>query len=65
MMGMEDDVGHIADAEPWNEGGNWEIVEAPELEQGVENLESSNGKDATSKRETSPKDNFKSRKRAS
>src|SRR6267154_790063 len=24
---------------PWNEGGDWEIVEAPDLEQGVENLE--------------------------
>jgi Mn-containing catalase len=49
---------------PWNEGGTWEIVEAPELEQGVENLESSS-KEATSKRKTSAKDNFKSRKRAS
>ena len=26
---------------PWNEGGDWEIVEAPDLEQGVENLEAS------------------------
>jgi Mn-containing catalase len=26
---------------PWNEGGDWEIVQLPELEQGVENLESS------------------------
>jgi Mn-containing catalase len=23
---------------PWNEGGEWEVVEVPELEQGVENL---------------------------
>jgi Mn-containing catalase len=23
---------------PWNQGGDWEIVEAPDLEQGVENL---------------------------
>jgi Mn-containing catalase len=23
---------------PWNEGGDWEVVEVPELEQGVENL---------------------------
>jgi hypothetical protein len=23
---------------PWNQGGDWKIVEAPELEQGVENL---------------------------
>ena len=50
---------------PWNEGGNWEIVEVPELEQGVENLESSSGKDGTSERKTSSKDNVKSRKRAS
>jgi Mn-containing catalase len=28
---------------PWNEGGNWEIVETPELEQGVENLDSAHG----------------------
>jgi Mn-containing catalase len=50
---------------PWNEAGDWEIVEAPELEQGVENLQSSSGKDATSKGKASSKDNFKSRKRAS
>lgn len=25
---------------PWNEGGDWELVEQPELEQGVENIES-------------------------
>jgi Mn-containing catalase len=25
---------------PWNKGGDWEMVEAPELEQGVENMES-------------------------
>ena len=25
---------------PWNEGGDWEIVQLPELEQGVENFES-------------------------
>jgi Mn-containing catalase len=32
---------------PWNEGGDWEIVQLPELEQGVENLgsvESGNGR---------------------
>ena len=29
---------------PWNEGGKWKIVENPELEQGVENLEGSNGR---------------------
>ena len=25
---------------PWNEGGDWEIVQLPELEQGGENLDS-------------------------
>jgi Mn-containing catalase len=25
---------------PWNEGGDWEIVEAPRLESGVENMPS-------------------------
>ena len=32
---------------PWNEGGDWEIVEAPELKEGAENLKSAqagNGK---------------------
>src|ERR1700748_2051546 len=24
---------------PWNEGGDWEVVEAPELQEGVENIE--------------------------
>jgi Mn-containing catalase len=50
---------------PWNEGEKWEIMEVPELEQGVVNLESSNGKDATSKRKTSSRDNITSRKQAS
>lgn len=30
---------------PWNEGGDWEIVEAPELEQGVENMEAAQGEE--------------------
>jgi Mn-containing catalase len=29
---------------PWNEGGDWEIVQSPVLAEGVENLESSEGK---------------------
>lgn len=29
---------------PWNEGGEWEIIEARELQQGVENLESAAGR---------------------
>jgi Mn-containing catalase len=35
---------------PWNTGGNWKIVEAPELEQGVENLEHEGGKPESAKR---------------
>lgn len=35
---------------PWNTGGNWKIVEAPELEQGVENLEHEGGKLETARR---------------
>jgi len=34
---------------PWNEGGDWEIVEAPDLEQGVENLEVSDANVKSSK----------------
>lgn len=37
----EGDEGETDATGPWNSGGNWEIVEQPELEQGVENLESS------------------------
>jgi Mn-containing catalase len=59
------DEGEVDARGPWNEGGKWEIVEAPELAQGVENLESSNGKNATSKRKTSSKDSVTSRKHAS
>ena len=32
---------------PWNEGGDWEIVEADQLEEGVENLESDNVNEET------------------
>ena len=32
---------------PWNEGGDWEIVEEPTLEQGVENLESAESGNGT------------------
>src|SRR6201987_5668012 len=31
---------------PWNQGGDWEIVESPALAQGVETFESSHGKGA-------------------
>jgi Mn-containing catalase len=39
----------------WNEGGNWEIVEAPDLEQGVENLEASNTNIKSNKRHATEK----------
>jgi Mn-containing catalase len=36
---------------PWNQGGDWKIIEAPELEQGVENLNGrSAGKEVGAKR---------------
>jgi len=31
---------------PWNEGGDWQIVELPELKQGVESLQTSQGDNA-------------------
>jgi len=47
------DEGESDSRGPWNEGGDWEVVEVPELEQGVENLSggeniktSANGKPA-------------------
>jgi Mn-containing catalase len=40
---------------PWNEGGDWEIVEAPDLEQGVENLEVSDANVKSSKMHASEK----------
>jgi Mn-containing catalase len=36
----EGDEGETDARGPWNEGGKWEIVEQPELQAGVENLES-------------------------
>jgi len=40
---------------PWNEGGDWEIVEAPDLEQGVENLEASDTNSRSRKKHASEK----------
>jgi Mn-containing catalase len=40
---------------PWNEGGDWEIVEAPDLEQGVENLEPSNTNSRSRKKHAAEK----------
>ena len=34
---------------PWNEGGDWKIVEAPQLEEGVENIAPSRGKSSRSR----------------
>src|SRR5207344_3233114 len=59
------DEGETDSHGPWNEGGDWEIVEAPQLEEGVENLDSSDGRVAAgAKRKTSSKDDVKPRKRA-
>jgi Mn-containing catalase len=37
----EGDEGETDARGPWNEGGDWQIVEVPELKEGVENLEAS------------------------
>jgi Mn-containing catalase len=37
------DEGETDSRGPWNEGGDWQIVEQPALEKGVENLENENG----------------------
>ena len=42
----EGDEGETDTRGPWNEGGDWQIVEVPELKEGVENLEASHGKDS-------------------
>jgi Mn-containing catalase len=39
----ESDEGETDARGPWNEGGDWQIVEVPELKEGVENLEASRG----------------------
>lgn len=38
------DEGETDAVGPWNKGGEWKIVEAPEIEKGVENLTPSDGK---------------------
>ena len=37
------DQGETDSHGPWNEGGNWEVVELPELQQGVENFDTAPG----------------------
>jgi Mn-containing catalase len=60
------DEGETDSLGPWNEGGDWEIVEGPQLEQGVENLIGSNRAEETgTKRKTSLKNDTKAQKRAS
>jgi Mn-containing catalase len=51
---------------PWNEGGSWEIVEANELESGVENLEGSDAEvvNRDAKKHASRREAVKTRKRA-
>src|ERR1700744_756253 len=39
----EGDKGEIDAKGPWNQGGDWQIVEVSQLKKGVENLEASNG----------------------
>jgi Mn-containing catalase len=39
----EGDEGETDARGPWNEGGDWQIVEVPELREGVENMETSQG----------------------
>ena len=43
----EGDEGETDARGPWNEGGDWKMVEQPELVKGVENLDSENGKKLT------------------
>lgn len=42
------DEGETDAVGPWNKGGEWKIVEAPEIEKGVENLTPSDGKSSKS-----------------
>ena len=45
----EGDEGESDARGPWNEGGDWKMVEAPDLKQGVENLDHSVGGDEADK----------------
>jgi len=51
---------------PWNEGGDWEIVESPQMEKGVENLEAFDAADLGTdrKKRSSERESVKTRKRA-
>jgi hypothetical protein len=49
----ERDEGETDGRGPWNEGGDWQIVEVPELKEGVENLESLEGEEPIKMRRAS------------
>ena len=42
----EGDDGETDARGPWNEGGDWQIVEVPELKEGVETMETSQGENS-------------------
>ena len=48
----------------WNEGGDWEIVEKEQFEEGVEHLEGSDTRDVTINVKERQKETVKTRKRA-
>jgi Mn-containing catalase len=47
----EGDEGETDARGPWNEGGNWQIVELSEFKEGVENLDSSRGENSAGKKQ--------------
>lgn len=49
----EGDQGETDARGPWNEGGDWKIVEVPELKQGAENITNSSGEKALRERSRS------------
>ena len=49
---------------PWNEGGDWEIVEKEQFEEGVEHLDGSDARDVTINVKERQKETVKTRKRA-
>src|SRR4029077_10258448 len=62
----EGDHGETDARGPWNEGGHWEILEQPELQAGVENLESANAGNGrkNDKKRASQRTESRTRKRA-
>jgi hypothetical protein len=60
----EGDEGEADALGPWNEGGDWTIVEVPELKEGVENLETSHSGDSGGKKQRASSPETKPRKSA-